>query len=41
MITPGSTGDWVMGAGMFGALATFAVAGHRWVLMEIHRVDAT
>jgi hypothetical protein len=32
MITPGSTGDWVLFAGMLGLVTTFATLGHRWIL---------
>jgi hypothetical protein len=41
MITPGSVQDWVMGAGIVAAFATFAAAAYRWMPSDTESVEAT
>ena len=37
MITPGTTADWFMAAGLLGAVVAFGAGGYRWMLRDVDR----
>jgi hypothetical protein len=40
MVTPGTTADWIMAAGLLGAVAAVGATGYRWILRDEGRASA-